>query len=385
MGLPLDEVTLAETLGARGYRSICIGKWHLGHTRKFLPREQGFDDYYGILYSNDMWPVQLVRNGEVVEYPVVQAQLTKKYTERAVRFIENNKERPFFLYLPHTMPHKPLAASERFYTPETPDDLYADVIRELDWSVGRILAKLERLGLTDETLVLFASDNGPWFGGDTGGLRGMKARTWEGGIRVPFIARWPGKIPDGQVCDAPVASADIFPTLCRITGTEVPADRTLDGKNIFPLMRDASRSSPHDAIFAMRGPTLRTVRSGKWKLHVRSPGKRPGFGSDWEDPRAPDGVTLIAPYEQPRPSEYPGTVGGDGPRAGMLFNLEKDPAETRDVSGTHPQVVKRLRKHVERAEASFGELHRGDADWSGLRRLTGGKLRYDRFIDPQGK
>ena len=163
IGLPDSEITIAEALKDAGYASICIGKWHLGHTLKYLPRRQGFDEYYGILYSNDMRPVQLVENEKVVEYPVVQATLTKRYTERALDFIERSAkaERPFFLYLPHAMPHKPLAASEDFYTPETPDDLYADVIRELDFSIGLVFEKLKQLGLDNDTLVIFTSDNGP--------------------------------------------------------------------------------------------------------------------------------------------------------------------------------------------------------------------------------
>ncbi|GAF81426.1 unnamed protein product, partial [marine sediment metagenome] len=215
VGLPHSEITIAEALKDAGYTSTCIGKWHLGHTFHYLPRRQGFDEYFGILYSNDMRPVQLVENEKVVEYPVIQATLTKRYTQRALDFIERSfrRNRPFFLYLPHAMPHKPLAASEDFYTPDTPDDLYADVIRELDWSVGQILDKIKKLGLDSNTLVLFTSDNGPSYGGSTGGLRGMKGRTWEGGIRVPMIARWPGRIPAGNVNHSPAGSIDVFPTI----------------------------------------------------------------------------------------------------------------------------------------------------------------------------
>ena len=194
-GLPSSEVTLAEVLKTAGYATAAYGKWHLGHEEPWLPRTQGFDEYFGILYSNDMFPVQLVRNEEVVEYPVVQATLTRRYTDLALRFIENHQDRPFFLYLAHAMPHKPLAASDDFYTPESREDLYADVIAELDHSVGRILQRLDDLDLSEDTLVIFTSDNGPWYGGSTGGLRGMKGKTWEGGLRVPLIARLPGVIP----------------------------------------------------------------------------------------------------------------------------------------------------------------------------------------------
>jgi len=272
VGLPDSEITIAEALKDAGYASICIGKWHLGHTLKFLPRRQGFDEYYGILYSNDMRPVQLVENEKVVEYPVVQATLTKRYTERALDFIERSAKagRPFFLYLPHAMPHKPLAASEDFYTPQTPDDLYADVIRELDFSIGRVFDKLKQLGLDNDTLVIFTSDNGPWYGGSTGGLRGMKAKTWEGGLRVPMIARWPGKIPTGLVSNSLAGTIDILPTILKVAGVGVPADRVIDGMDIWPLLTDPDAESPHEALFAMLGTNLMTVRSGKWKLHVRA-------------------------------------------------------------------------------------------------------------------
>jgi len=281
-----------------------------------------------------MRPVQLVENEKVVEYPVIQATLTKRYTQRAVNFIERNSKRnqPFFLYLAHAMPHKPLAASEDFYTPDTPDDLYADVIRELDWSVGQILNKLKQLGLDSNTLVLFTSDNGPWYGGSTGGLRGMKSKNWEGGLRVPLIARWPGKIPAGLVNNSLAGTIDVFPTILKAAGLDAPKDRIIDGKDIWPLLTAAHAKSPHEAIFSMQGPNLMTVRSGKWKLHVRSPGGVPKRGEDWVDPRGPDGVTIIAPYEQARPSAYPGVIGGDGPKEIMLFDLQADPAEQHDVT-----------------------------------------------------
>ena len=383
VGLPPSEVTLAEALKPLGYASICIGKWHLGHRPEFLPGKQGFDEYYGILYSNDMRPAQIVHNETVAQYPVIQANLTKDYTKRALDFIDRNRNKPFFLYLPHAMPHKPLAASEEFYTADTPDDLYSDVIRELDWSVGQILAKLRDTGLDSNTLVLFLSDNGPWFGGSTSGLRGMKGATWDGGIRVPFIARWPGRIPGDRVNREVCASVDIFPTVCGLAGAAVPTDRPVDGKDIFPLLASATAKSPHEAIFAMGGPELRVVRSGKWKLHVRTP--TPGFqylddeaAAKWVDPRGPDGVTLIAQPEQARPNQYPGVRTGEPGKEMMLFDLEQDPSEQKDVSDSHPDVVKRLRAYFEKMDAQVvrkGPPERHGA--SGIRRLTGGQLRYD--------
>ncbi|MHC4110016.1 MAG: sulfatase family protein [Planctomycetota bacterium] len=380
VALPHSEITIAEALKEVGYASICIGKWHLGHTLQFLPRKHGFDEYYGILYSNDMRPVQLIENEKVVEYPVIQATLTKRYTQRALDFIErcSKRKRPFFLYLPHAMPHKPLAASEDFYTPDTPDDLYADVIRELDFSVGQILDKLKQLGLDDNTLVIFTSDNGPWYGGSTGGLRGMKGKTWEGGLRVPMIARWPGKIPPGIVNGSIAGTIDVFPTILKIAGVNVPKDRItiIDGKDIWPLLTSARAKSPHEALFGMQGTNLMTARSGKWRLHVRSPGRPPKRGDDWVDPRGPDGVTIIAPYEQARPSAYPGSIAGDDSKNMMLFDIEADPAEQHDVSKKHPEVVKRLKALYDKTLAQVPKFNRPKR-FNGLRRIKGGSLSYD--------
>eukprot|EP00913_Durusdinium_trenchii_P008836 g8302.t1 len=343
VGIPDEEITLGEAFKSAGYATSCIGKWHLGHRPRFYPTKHGFDEYYGILYSNDMRPVQLIDGTKVAEYPVVQATLTKRYTERAVSFIKRNRSKPFFLYLPHAMPHKPLAASEQFYK-KSGAGLYGDVMAELDWSVGEIFKTLKTLKLDENTLVILTSDNGPWFGGSTAGLRGMKAVTWDGGIRVPMIARWPGKIPAGKTIDEPCGSIDIFPTVLKACGVALPADRVIDGKDILPVLRGTARS-PHDALFAMRGNRLMTVRSGCWKLHVlpagatryRKPGKR------WIDPRAPDGVTILAPYEQYQPHEFPGIHTGPKPAPMLLFDLKADRAEQHNVAAKHPDVVKRLK------------------------------------------
>jgi uncharacterized sulfatase len=382
IGLPDSEITIAEALKNAGYASICIGKWHLGHTLKFLPRRQDFDEYYGILYSNDMRPVQLVENEKVVEYPVVQATLTKRYTERALDFIERSAkaDRPFFLYLPHAMPHKPLAASEDFYTPQTPDDLYADVIRELDFSIGRVFEKLKQLGLDNNTMVIFTSDNGPWYGGSTGGLRGMKGKTWEGGLRVPMIARWPGKIPTGLVNNSLAGTIDVLPTILKAAGVDVPADRVIDGTDIWLLLTSSDAESPHEALFAMLGTNLMTVRSGKWKLHVRSPGPEPKRGDDWVDPRGPDGVTILAPYEQARPGAYPGATAGDEPKNMMLFDIEADPSEQHDLSKQHPKVVERLKKIYDKTFAEVPKF-KPPKRFEGLRRIKGGDLKYDDLLD----
>ncbi|MGY8655001.1 MAG: sulfatase family protein [Verrucomicrobiia bacterium] len=398
-GLPRSEITIAEMLKEKGYATAAYGKWHLGHRPQWLPRTQGFDEYYGILYSNDMFPVQLVHNEMVVEYPVPQSRLTQTYTDLTLRFIEQNQDRPFFIYLPHAMPHKPLAVSDNFYTPESRDDLYADVISELDHNVGQILDRLKKLGLEKRTLVIFTSDNGPWYGGDTGGLRGMKGRTWEGGLRVPMIARMPGTIPPGVVNANPAATIDILPTVAKLIGVKPPSERTIDGADIMPMLKSADAASPHEAIFGMQGLNLACVRSGKWKLHVRSPGtssmlKLSGEAAEnWIDPRAPDGVTIIAPFEQAKASHIPGLITGDTPKAMMLFDLEADPGEQRDLAAKHPQVVQRLKALFDKTNAEvpdypvapndyrFAPTKRGQKRI--LMRLIGGELRYDRIPESQ--
>ncbi|MEO2019139.1 MAG: sulfatase [Fuerstiella sp.] len=398
-GLPQSEVTIAELLKAKGYATAAYGKWHLGHKQQWLPRTQGFDEYFGILYSNDMFPVQLIHNESVVEYPVVQASLTARYTQKALEFVRENKGRPFFLYLPHAMPHKPLAVSDDFYTPETRDDLYADVIAELDANVGRILDELSVLGIDRNTLVIFTSDNGPWYGGSTGGLRGMKGKTWEGGLRVPMIARMPGTIAAGLVSDELAATVDVLPTLCHLTDTVVPADRVMDGRNILPLWQDAAAKSPHDAIFGMQGANLATIRSGHWKLHVRSPGPlrfsnlSPQQLENYVDPRGPDGVTFLAPFEQAKPTQHPGVTSGDAPNTMMLFDLRADRGEQHDVADEHPDVVKRLQKKFETMLAEVPTFPVSKSDYlfdppprgtpRVLMRLIGGELRYDRVPKSQ--
>ena len=345
-GIPQDEVMLGELFQKAGYRTACVGKWHLGHTPEYYPQRHGFHEYLGILYSNDMRPVQILNGTNVVEYPVIQANLTKKYTARALQFVEKNKSRPFFLYLPHAMPHKPLAASEDFYK-KSGAGLYGDVIQELDWGVGEVFRKLKQLKLDEKTLVFFTSDNGAWYGGDNGGLRGMKSTTWEGGIRVPLLAWWPGKISPGHVSRQPAIMMDLFVTSLVAAGIQPPQDRVLDGRDILPLLT-GNAPSPHEFLFSMRGDELKTIRSGKWKLHGSPPGPGGKFkpmspDEKWVDKRGPDGVTIIAQYEQGHPSDYPGVYTGDDGKVGALFDLESDPAEQHDVSGKYPEVANKLK------------------------------------------
>ena len=349
VGLPVSELTLAQMFRAAGYRTMCIGKWHLGHQPQFRPTRRGFDEYFGILYSNDMHRVELMQDDKVVEYPVVQATLTKRYTDRALEFLVRNKDRPFFLYLPHAMPHKPLACSEAFYK-NGHAGLYGDVMAELDWSVGQVLAKLKELGLDRNTLVIFTSDNGPWYGGSTGGLRGMKGQNWEGGLRVPFIVSLPGHIPAGHESHEPAIMMDVFATTLAVAKIAPPKDRVFDGKNILPLLTAKGSKSPHEALFSFKGEKISTVRSGKWKLHLLPPAA-PKF-KIWKatdkyiDPRAPDGVRLLAPYEQAHASQFPGVLTGDAVTGLALFDLEGDRAEQKNVAARHPDIVARLRSYA---------------------------------------
>jgi len=301
MGLNPKEITIAELLKVQGYATACIGKWHLGHLPEFLPTRQGFDSYFGIPYSNDMtidpkaplakdvWlsdgktvdgirtekpkknQVPLMRNEEVIEYPVEQSLLTQRYTKKAIEFITANKETPFFLYLAQTMPHIPIFASEDFKG-KSARGLYGDVIEEIDWSTGEILRTLKTLGLDKNTLVIYTSDNGPWdlkngHGGCALPLRGFKFQTYEGGMREPTIMRWPGKIPAGTECSEIASTIDMLPTLARLTGATVPTDRVIDGKDIWPLMAGhRGATTPHQAYCYYRGTRLEAVRCGNWKL-----------------------------------------------------------------------------------------------------------------------
>ncbi|MCK4998547.1 MAG: sulfatase [Anaerohalosphaera sp.] len=303
IGLNPKEITIADMLKDHGYATACIGKWHLGHLPEFLPTKQGFDSYFGIPYSNDMkidpkatladdvkfnngmteqavrtqQPkknfVPLMRNDKVIEYPADQSTLTQRYTQEAIRFITENRSKPFFLYLPHTMPHIPIFASPDFKG-KSARGLYGDVIEEIDFSTGEIIKTLKSLGIDENTLIVFTSDNGPWnlkngHGGCALPLRGFKFQTYEGGMRVPAIMRWPGKIPPEKVCSEVAATIDMLPTIAHLTGAKVPDDRVIDGKNIWPLMSGQKNAlSPHQEYFYYRGTKLQAVRVGKWKLRI---------------------------------------------------------------------------------------------------------------------
>ena len=343
VGIGAEEVLLGELFQSKGYSTKLIGKWHLGHKAEFFPVKHGFDEYYGILYSNDMRPVQIIENMDTVEHPVDQAYLTQKYTKEAIRFIKESSGSPFFLHLCHAMPHKPLAASPDFYTPETLEDLYHDVIRELDWSTGQIMDALKKEGILEHTIVIFMSDNGGTFGGNNGLLKGKKATNWEGGVRVPFIIRYPRILPSGSVVQVPCWSPDIFPTLLSLTGIPMPEGLSIDGEQIVDVLQ--GEKQVHSAIFTMRGDEIRTIRKGDWKLFL----KKPKFFvpvdlATWSDWRGPDGTSIIAPYEQADPSMYPGVKPEKMEGDKFLFNLREEVSEMTNRSVTHPDISAELEK-----------------------------------------
>jgi arylsulfatase A-like enzyme len=343
-----DETTLAELLRERGYATAIIGKWHLGQTPEFFPTRHGFGSWYGLPYSNDMWPnhptngkdypaLPLMENERVLEVMPDQTRLTTDYTRRAVAFIEANRSRPFFLYLPHSMPHVPLHVS-RERAGKSARGLFGDVIQEIDWSVGQITATLKRLGLERDTLVLFTSDNGPWLpygnhAGTAGPLRAGKGSTFEGGVRVPAIMSWPGRIPAGRVCSEFAATVDVLPTVARLAGAPLPA-RIIDGRDIWPLMSgQPGARTPHAYYPYYWNTHLQAIRSGPWKLHF--------------------------PHDYPLPNP-PGADAKPGPVAARsiglsLFNLESDPGETTDVLAKHPDVVQRLNALAGRVREDLGD------------------------------
>jgi arylsulfatase A-like enzyme len=353
IGIAAGEITLGEVFQEAGYATKCIGKWHLGHKEGFFPVKHGFDEYYGILYSNDMRPVQIIEKMDTLTYPVDQNFLTGDYTTQAIDFIKRNKDQPFFLHLCHTMPHKPLAVSDAFYTPETPDDLYADVIRELDWSVGEVISTLEKLEILDNTIVIFMSDNGPWYGGSTGGLKGMKATTWEGGIRVPFIMHYQKVFPKGSSVDVACWSPDIFPTLLALTGISPAEENILDGQDITGILKGEQRD--HAPVFSMHNEHIMSVRKGDWKLFVREPRSyREVDLTTWSDPRGPDGTTILARMEgQATPALYPGVIPEKPDQDIQLFNLREDPTESENMADQRPEVLEDLMLEYQKYENSL--------------------------------
>lgn len=356
-GIAPGEKLLPEILRERGYRTALYGKWHLGRQRQFLPLQQGFDEFVGTPGSNDMGSnmdlearrrgkagVEWIVGNDIVEIDPDQSQLTRRYTDLATRFIRQNRDRPFFLYMAHNMPHTPIFASKRF-AGRTARGLYGDVVEELDWSVGEVLDALKREGLDERTLAVFTSDNGPWLifgdhGGSAAPLRGGKKQTFDGGLRVPAIFRYAGKIPPGQVSRELATQMDILPTAARLAGGRLP-DHGVDGKDIWPLLAGVRGArSPHEAFFYYYEDELRGVRAGRWKLQLPH-----------QDKQAPD----------------PARIGRGGvrgavrtePRPLALYDIAADPGETADLAARHPAIVRQLQELAAQARGELGDAIAG--------------------------
>jgi arylsulfatase A len=344
-GLSLTDPTIAEILKPAGYQTMCVGKWHLGSQTQYMPTNRGFDEYYGIPYSNDQDPSVLMHNLTVIESPVKLSTLTQRYTAQAASFIASAKKSPFFLYLAHNMPHIPLAASSAF-AGKSGMGLYCDVVQELDWSVGQILQSLADNGVDDNTLVLFTSDNGPWYQGSPGQLRGRKGWSYEGGVREPFLARFPGRIPaarhtlretfgnqtrqvfGGRVSNAMTTAMDILPTVARLCGAALPS-KPLDGVDIWPVLSDQQDTVDRDIFFYFDSWDLQCARLGPWKLHVSR-------YNDFAFSPDPPGGRINLPLVNPE-----------------LYNLETDPDESYDVAADHPDVVADILARIKAAIPTF--------------------------------
>lgn len=351
-GIHEQEKLLPEICREQGYATGMFGKWHLGHHPQFLPTRHGFDVYFGLPYSNDMWPYHPERPQDYPDLPLIegeriinprvtpedQVHLTEWYTQRAVEFIDQHQAQPFFLYVAHSMPHVPLFVTERFRG-RSQQGLYGDVVMELDWSMGEILAALDRHGLRENTLVIFTSDNGPWlsYGNHAGSaqpLREGKGTTFEGGVRVPCIMQWPGRIPAGTVCDELTATIDVVPSLAALIGGQLP-EHPLDGRNALPLwFGEAGAVSPHQAYLYYWGEHLEAIRSGDWKLH---------FPHQYRSLTGPPG-------QDGRPAGYT-----QGKIELSLFNLKVDVAEQHDVKDQHPEVVAELQRLAHAARLELGD------------------------------
>ncbi len=330
-GLNDGEVTIAQMLKPLGYRTACVGKWHLGHLPQFLPDRRGFDSYFGIPYSNDMTPRPLIQQAkgvtETLEQQATLATLIPRYTAKATAFIEEAKDSPFFLYMPHTYPHIPLDASDSFRG-KSPFGLYGDVIQELDWSVGEVLRTIQKIGQDRNTLVVFSSDNGPWFQGSPGHLRGRKGSTLEGGVRVPCIARMPGRVAKGRTSDGVTSTMDMLPTIGALTGAALP-NSLLDGINILDILEARTRSIDREALLMFDGWHLQCARWKKWKLHVAR-------HNSYVYSPPPPGGRLNLPLRPPE-----------------LYNVVDDVDESYDVAEKNPDVVREIEDRMGRLLGGF--------------------------------
>ena len=341
-GLNPKEITIADHLKKLGYATMCIGKWHVGDQPEFLPTKQGFDHYFGIPYSNDMQRTStesglrvtpLLRDDKVTKLLTdeEQSRIVESYTDEAINFISNNKEKPFFLYLPHTAIHTPIYPGKAFQG-KSNNGRVGDWIEEVDWSTGRILDTLRELKLDKKTLVVFTSDNGPWLikgedSGSAGPLRGGKGSTWEGGVRVPTLAWWPGKIPAASAVDAVAGTIDLLPTIVTLAGGTVPAEPIIDGRDISPLLLGKSKQSPREAHYYFKGYNLEAVRQGPWKL-------------------------ALAPQIETMGRSFDDDAKGSEPR---LYNLDGEIGERTNVAAQNPEIVAKLTALAEKMKADIGK------------------------------
>ncbi|WP_339925004.1 sulfatase [uncultured Cyclobacterium sp.] len=356
-GLSPDETTIAEVLKPKGYATGIVGKWHLGHLEPFLPTKQGFDEFFGLPYSNDMWPyhperpegyppLPLYQNESIIDTLRDQSLLTTWYTEKAVDFIDRNNEKPFFLYLAHSMPHVPLFVSDKFKG-KSKAGLYGDVIMEIDWSVGQVMQALRKNGLEENTLVIFTSDNGPWLSygthsGSTGIYKEGKGTSWEGGIRVPAIMQWKGNIPKGKIQDKMAMTIDLLPTIAHITNAPLP-QKLIDGKNIWPLIQmEKEAESPQEAYYIYYNKNeLQAVISGKWKLY---------FPHRYR--------TLPENFVKPS-NGIPGKYVMLDLKEMELYDLENDPSESKNVIEEYPEVSEKMSAMADNARSDMGDALQG--------------------------
>jgi len=340
-GLNPDEWTIAERLKQQGYQTMCVGKWHVGDQPEFLPTNQGFDHYFGIPYSNDMQRtaaatgervVPLLRDDKVEDIltDAQQSRIIERYNDEALKFITDNRDKPFLLYYPHTAVHTPIWPGEAFRG-KSNNGRFGDWVEEVDWSVGQVLGKLVDLKIDDNTLVIFTSDNGPWLikgadGGSAGPLRGGKGSTWEGGVRVPTVAWWPGKIAAGSVCDTVAGTIDLLPTAVSLAGGQLPVEPLIDGRDISPLLFAQTHEAARDAHFYFAGFTLQAVRQGPWKLAIK-------------------------PQPETMGRDALGDARSNSPR---LYHLDQEIGEQTNVADQHPEVVARLQRLIASMEAEIG-------------------------------
>ena len=329
-GIPDKEMTIPEILKEKGYATGIVGKWHLGHHSKYLPLQHGFDEYFGIPYSNDMESIVYMRGNEVESYKVKQQYITKTYTKEVQKFITKNKDNSFFLYIAHSMPHVPLYASEEFIG-TSKRGLYGDVVQELDWSVGQILKSLREHGILENTLIVFSSDNGPWLamkedGGSAGDLREGKTFTFDGGMKVPTVAMWKNRIPQGIINTEVASQMDWFPTIANITGSSIPKGLVIDGLDISKVLTDKGNRKNSDLLF-LDGKQLQGYRSGQWKVKLPYKGFR---GNKWKQ--------FVKAHDT------------------LLFNLNTDPGEKNNLFEKYPEKAKEILKEMIEKYQDMGKL-----------------------------